>query len=175
MSIQIILLRGVNVGGRNRLPMEDLRHIAIAAGAEAAQTYLQSGNLVIRGAADCEAISDAIQNVWGFRPACITRTPEDWQRVIDANPFPALCDPRTLHVFFMAESTAFTAEELREFALPGEDIHITSHHAYVKTPLGLAGSRIIRRIERAHGSAVTARNWPTVLALKEVADQMASV
>lgn len=174
MSVQIVLLRGINVGEHNRLPMKDLRHIAIAAGAHTAQTYLQSGNLVIDGPGDINAIADAIQRLFGFRPLCLCRTREEWKNIIAENPYGSIMDPRLLHVFIMAEPTTISVADLNAIAAPDEQVCLTSGQAYLSTPGGISGSHIARRIERMAGVAMTSRNWRTACALMEIADGISS-
>ncbi len=93
MSVTILLLRGINVGGRNRLPMADLKAIAMACGATRAGHYLQSGNLAVTGTADPEAIAERIEAEHSFRPQIMARSLAEWRRIVAANPFPEVTDP----------------------------------------------------------------------------------
>lgn len=171
MSIRILLLRGINVGGRNRLPMADLRHIALAAGATAVRSYLQSGNLIVSGDVEMDTISRAILKVHGFQPLILERNLSDWRQIVHDNPFPQMHDHRALHLYVLASPGAVRNADLERFAGPGEDVLVTPSHVYLKSPSLLSGSQIARRIERAAGVGMTARNWRTVTALLDLAER----
>lgn len=172
MTTQILLLRGVNVGGHHRLAMEDLRQIAIACGASAARTYRQSGNLVVQGEVEAGALAHAIERVHGFRPVIIARHLDQWRDMIAGNPFSDLSDPRTMHVFFLAEPAELQASTLRQGAGEGEELHVTPEHVYLLSPAGISGSKIAPRIEARAGCPTTARNWRSVTALGEMAEAL---
>lgn len=172
MSVQILLLRGVNVGGHNRLSMKDLRTLAVACGAESAKTYLQSGNLVVSGDVESAALTRAIRATHGFGPRIVSRSLPEWRRLVRENPFPALADPRLLHVYFLSGPSDVTRDVLMQDAAPDEDARVTPTHIYLKTPQGLSRSRIASRLESYAGVEATARNWRTVTALLEMAEAL---
>lgn len=110
MATWIALLRGVNVGGRNRLPMADLRRIFADAGCSSVSTYIQSGNVVFSAtikSTDCLAgrIAGAIETGFGFRPGIHLLTGAQLEQAIADNPFPdAVDDPKSLHVAFFDDA-----------------------------------------------------------------------
>ena len=92
MTVVISMLRGVNVGGHNKIKMDALRDLYESLGLRDAQTYVQSGNVVFRTdakdlAALAKRIEDAIERKFGFRPGVILRTTSDLRDVIARNPF----------------------------------------------------------------------------------------
>ena len=172
MSTQIILLRGINVGGRNRLPMQDLRHLAIACGATEARSHLQSGNLVVRGNVDTTALGSAIESACGFSPSVLSRSLEQLWDVVSGNPFPEVEDHRALIVFFLSGAPDLRQDELVQHAGPGERVHVASSHVYLHCPALMSGSKIAPKLERMTGREATARNWRTVAALLDMAEAM---
>ena len=105
----VALLRGVNVGGKNRLPMADLRDIFTAACCAAVQTYIQSGNVVFEAAQDLakrvpEIVTRAIRLRFGYETAVIVRSSEEVRQVVAANPFDTSGDPRFLQVAFLEDT-----------------------------------------------------------------------
>ena len=108
-GVNIALLRGINVGGKNRLPMKELAALFVDAGCEDVRTYIQSGNVVFRtGPAGGEEISSVISasilSRFGYRIPVITRTAREFQEIVRANPFlEAGAETDKLHVMFLAE------------------------------------------------------------------------
>ena len=95
----VALLRGVNVGGKNKLPMADLRDIFTAAGCAAVQTYIQSGNVVFEAAPDLaerapEIVTEAVRRRFGYETAVVVRSSEELRQVVASNPFDTSGDPR---------------------------------------------------------------------------------
>ena len=85
MTVVISMLRGVNVGGHNKIKMDSLRELYESLGLRDAQTYVQSGNVVFRTDAKniapvAKRIEDAIERKFGFRPSVILRTTSELER-----------------------------------------------------------------------------------------------
>ena len=105
----VALLRGVNVGGKNKLLMADLRDIFTAAGCAAVQTYIQSGNVVFEAAQDLaervpEIVTRAIRRRFGYETAVVVRSSEELRQVVASSPFDTSSDPRFLHVAFLEDT-----------------------------------------------------------------------
>jgi uncharacterized protein (DUF1697 family) len=173
MSPTILLLRGVNVGGNNRLPMADLKSAARALGAARAETYLQSGNLVVTGAVDPAALAASIDASHGFAPQIMARSLDHWRRIVADNPFPQVTDPKALHVFCLAGNSPTTAADLTARAGPDERVLVTPTEVYLHTPKYLSGSLIAERMDRLMHTPTTARNWRSVLAILDLAQSLA--
>ena len=171
----IALLRGINVGGRNRLRMADLRLIARDLGFGDPTTYLQSGNLVLydvkfdTGEVSA-ALTDAIRRVVGLDIPIIARTASEWAAVIADNPFPgATSDGTKLHVVFLDQPATerircFDAEPYRP-----EEFAVTESEVYLLLPNGIGRSKLATALTRIdNADQGTARNWNTVTALFEL-------
>jgi uncharacterized protein (DUF1697 family) len=106
----LALLRGINVGGKNRLPMASLRELLGQIGATEVRTYIQSGNAVFAHSARetgelAQRISAAIAKAHGFAPAVWVLRMADFERAIAHNPFPeAAEEPKTLHLYCLESS-----------------------------------------------------------------------
>src|SRR5271155_5171180 len=110
MSVTYLaLLRGINVGGKNKLSMKDLIAIFIGAGCEDVRTYIQSGNVIFRASPGVSArlpgqITTQIAQSFGYRTPVILRTAEQLRDVISSNPFlKAGAAEEMLHVMFLAD------------------------------------------------------------------------
>ena len=107
MKTYICLLRGINVGGHNSLPMKELTALLEALGLSDVKSYIQSGNVVFRGKSKAVSrlateIAAGIEKRKGFEPKVLILRPEDVERAIAGNPFPEAEDePKTLHVGFL--------------------------------------------------------------------------
>ena len=176
-SAVIALLRGINVSGRNKLAMADLREIARDAGYDGASTYVQSGNLVLPAVAKGSVgkvatnLNKAIEKRTGLDIPVITRTLDQWQAMIDGNPFPAAAtDGTKLHVVVLdgRVDKALTAFDDAPFA--PEEVAFGDDVVYLSLPNGIGRSKLAVALQRVgNAKAGTARNWRTVLALAELA------
>lgn len=169
MSTWIALLRGINVGGKNILPMKQLvRHLQ-ALDLENVKTYIQSGNAVFQSSQTpsttlAETIAARIEDHHGFKPRVLILSADALQIAIDANPFPeAESDPKTLHLFFLVSAASTPdLEALSKLQSPTERFELRDRVFYLHTPEGLGTSKLARKVEKLLGVATTARNWRTV-------------
>ncbi len=105
MNIYIALFRGINVGGKNILPMKDLAGILESLGCEKVKTYIQSGNVVFQSKKKhinrtATEISTKISKSHGFEPKVLLLEKSDLQDAIDNNPFKTNVG-KALHFFFL--------------------------------------------------------------------------
>lgn len=176
MAAWIVLLRGINVGGRNALPMKELVRDLKSLGLEDVRTYIQSGNAVFRSARKISnklhtRIATTIEHRHGFRPQVLILSADELRQAVESNPFPEAEDePKTLHLFFLASTpSAPDIELLTQAKSPAERFHLTNRVLYLHAPEGIGRSKLVAKIENALGVAVTARNWRTVLKLIDMA------
>lgn len=177
---QIALLRGVNVGGKNRIAMKDLAAMFEAAGCTDVRTYIQSGNVVFtvsaaRAGTVRPAAERALSARLGNAITVVLRTRAEWIAAIKANPYLAPdADLKQIHVAFMSEkpSSAQIAaldpnrSKPDEFSVHGREI-------YLRFPAGLGQSKLTNDyFDRTLKTVVTVRNWNTVLALREMATEL---
>jgi uncharacterized protein (DUF1697 family) len=183
MPVLIGLLRGVNVGGHNKLKMEVLREICVSLKCEAPQTLLQSGNVVFRtrrakSSELCKLLEDAIEKKLGFRPGVLVRTIPEMRETVARNPFAKRSgiDPSKLVVAFLrAEPGAAARKELLAMDIAPEEIHSIGHELYIYFPNGQARPKLSwQKTDKILGSCApgTARNWNTVTKLLEIAESL---
>jgi uncharacterized protein (DUF1697 family) len=174
MSKYISMLRGINVGGQNKLLMERLREIYKAAGLGNVRTYLQSGNVIFESGENDPTkltadIEKRIQQSCGYEIEVFIRFPEDFKRILKANPF--LKDQRAeqskLYVTFLYQKPAASAWEklitpagsADEFVPGVQEIYLYCQNGYGRTKLSNSF------FERKLGVVATTRNWNSVSAL----------
>ncbi len=173
-STYVALLRGVNVGGANRLAMADLRATAEACGLGEPRTLLQSGNLVFRSDGETsEALERrpqaALSVRLGITVEIVVRTANAWRAIVAANPFAdtATGDPSHLVVVAAKSAPLADAERRLTAAIVGPEVaHVIGREAFIHYPAGIGPSKLTAAvIDRALGAPSTARNWNTVLKL----------
>lgn len=183
MPVLISMLRGVNVGGHNKIKMDALRSLYLSLKFEEPQTYVQSGNVIFRTAErDVEGVQKRIQRgierQFGCCPAVIVRTAADLRAVIAKNPFAKRGDvpPNKLLVLFLAGEAAREAgESLRRLAIAPEELHLGRRELYIYFPNGVGKSKLPwSRIDKVLKTPVTGRNWNSVENMLKIAERMES-
>lgn len=174
MSLSVALLRGVNVGGRARVPMDELRAVFAGAGCVDVVTYIQSGNVVFRPprGTTTDALRTSLEQriaaTFGFPVAVLVRSAEQWEQIVSANPFAAAgADPKTLHVMVLAaEPPGIRVGELDPDRSPPDEFVVAGSEIYLRYPKGSGRSKLsVDYFERRLDTVATARNWNTVLRL----------
>lgn len=173
----IALLRGVNVGGKNRLPMKDLRAIFEEIGCGDVRSYIQSGNVVYSASkAMSKRVSRraaaAIEEHFGFRSPVITRTALEFERAVHDNPFPEAEEaPKTVHLGFLAsEPTETSLATLDPERSPPDRFIVRGREIYLHCPNGVARSKLTTAYFDARlGVVCTMRNYRTVTRLLDMA------
>ena len=176
MKTYIALFRGINVGGKNRLPMKDLTALLDGLGLRDVKTYIQSGNVVFRGEpADTELlskrISAAIEASHGFAPRVLLLDTPALDRAIRDNPYPeAEAAPNTLYVNFLAAVPPCPdLDGLEKRRVHGERYALMGDVCYLHAPDGIGRSKLAAGMERLLCVPMTSRNWNTVVKLGELA------
>ncbi len=175
MTRWALLLRGVNVGAKNSLPMAELRAMLTKLGCTDVQTYVQSGNAVfatkLGAGALTKGIEDALERYMGRPIATTLRTEDEMKAIVGANPFrklatvPAyLCVTFLSHVPTKAEVAPLDAKgwEPELLQVAGREIYTWHPNGQGKSPLAAALGKLSLR------GAVTTRNWNTVMKLLEM-------
>lgn len=167
----IALLRGINVSGKNKIPMQALRACCADLGWQNVQSYIQSGNLVFAAdgaAAQLEAqLEGAILAQFALRIPVIARPGAAWPAYVEGNPFPNASrdEPnRVMLALSKAPPRAEALAALRERSRDGERLAQVGDGIWTHYPAGAGTSRLSPALfDRLVGSPVTARNWRTVL------------
>jgi uncharacterized protein (DUF1697 family) len=176
MKTYIALFRGINVGGKNILPMNELVTVLENMGARNVKTYIQSGNAVFHSEETnasvlANKISAAIKKSYGFEPQVLLLELAEMERAVESNPFPqAQSEPKALHLYFltaMPENPDF--DTLESIKSNGERFALRDGVFYLHAPDGIGRSKLAARAEKLLGVSVTARNWRTVCKIMEMA------
>ncbi len=176
MTTYVAMLRGINVSGRNKLAMEDLRAIVTAVGGTEVRTYIQSGNATFASPRSSSAVVKALESrlhdALGSRVPVLVRTREELELIIERNPFvPRGDDPEILHVTFMSgEPDPGAAESAGRQRADDDELQVIGREVYLRCPNGYGRTKLTNTfLERRFGSEATTRNWRTVTRLVELA------
>jgi putative PIN family toxin of toxin-antitoxin system len=172
----VALLRGINVGGKNKLPMKDLTQMFLKAWCGDVETYIQSGNVIFTAPAAVlktlpKVVGARIESQFGYRVPLILRSHGQLARAVEANPFLREGKPgKTLHVYFLADTPAeWAVKSLDPNRSPGDVFHVSGQEVYLYLPNGMGNSKLTNAWLDAKLSTVsTARNWSTVLKLHQL-------
>lgn len=176
MAVHVALLRGINLGSRNRIPMARLREVLAEAGYEDPVTHLQSGNAVLRSgdsaAKVAATVEAAIRDEWGFDVPVIVRTKAQLAKVAEADPFAGVADDLARYVvMFMSRkpsAKAFAGIDAAKYE--PESFELRGKELYAWLPEGQHDSKLMKALGKADKELVgTVRNWRTVTKLLELA------
>jgi uncharacterized protein (DUF1697 family) len=169
----VALLRAVNLGARNKVPMAELRLLLESAGFGDVRTYIASGNVLLETPDSAAKVATALERLvadsFGVTTTAILRKPRDLAKVVDAHPFGE--DTSETHVAFLAARPAKAAVvRLEEAARSADQAVLAGNDLYLRLPRGVQRSRLsAARIESLLEVPATMRNWRTVVALAELA------
>ena len=170
MPTYVGLLRGVNVGGKNKLPMADLRALVAALGHTDVSTLIQSGNVIFtaKKAVTPATLERAITKEFDIQSRVVLRTATELAKVVDANPFTG-ADTSKLHVGFMVDKpTAAVVKSLDGDGFSPEQFVIKGRELYLHLPNGMGRSKLPAYLDRRLKIPTTVRNWNTVTKLLDM-------
>ena len=187
MATHVALLRGINVGGKNKVAMADLREVVADLGHADVSTYIQSGNVLFspdQGDADTSALATALATAitdrLGVSAPVVVLSRDELAETIAANPFPAEQDPKRVHAVLLSGAPAAEAAGKIDAALErstakgaADELAIVGRTLYLHTPDGFGNSELAAAVLRIvtsprAGVTGTARNWTTMLKLLDL-------
>jgi uncharacterized protein (DUF1697 family) len=187
-ATHVALLRGINLGGRNKVAMADLRALVSELGHADVSTYIQSGNVLFSAMGDADAdalaltMTEAIAAKLGVTAPVVVLTRDELAEVVAANPFPGEPDPRRVHAVVLSEPpgpelTAKLDAAVAQSAAKGfgDEIRVVGRTLYLHTPEGYGRSDLAAALMRIvsspkAGTTGTARNWATMTKLLVLCD-----
>jgi uncharacterized protein (DUF1697 family) len=167
----VALLRAVNVGGHNKVPMRELTPMVTGLGYTDVSTYIQSGNLWLTSAESEQMVADALHDGiaahFGLDIAVIVRPVTELAAVSEANPYlDGAIDLGRLGVTFFAPGADTGALTAIADRYAPDAITVDGRNAFVSVPAGFGQTKLTNaQLERVAGVAATTRNWKTVVRL----------
>jgi uncharacterized protein (DUF1697 family) len=169
----IALLRGVNVGGRCILPMQELKNLLLELKCINVKTYIQSGNVVFEREMKSNEhftrdVEESIEKRYHFKPKIILLDEQEMKNAICNNPF-STKDGKALHFFFLDSHPKHPdIEKLEILKLNSEEFKLQKDVFYLYAPNGIGRSKLAANIERCLGVPATGRNWNTIMQLTQM-------
>jgi uncharacterized protein (DUF1697 family) len=192
MATHVALLRGINVGGRNKVPMAGLREVVASLGHTGVTTYIQSGNVLFStGEQDtaklASALEAAIAEAFGLWSPVVVLSRDELARILDTNPYRDEPNPRLVHVVFLnaelpadvldrikaAESASAAKGSRDAVTAAGPALYLHTPDGFGTSELGQAVFRIIGTPGKTgkHSIAATARNLATSTKLLSLCEE----
>jgi uncharacterized protein (DUF1697 family) len=173
----VALLRGINLGGKNKLAMRDLVPLFETAGCADVRHYIQSGNIVFRAESSLAAriaqvVATGIERGFRLRVPIVVRSGKELAAVARGNPFLAAgVEPAACHVLFLADApTRKQAAALDPERSPPDSFVVKGREVYLSCPNGVARTKLTNAyFDSVLATTSTGRNWKTVLKLTEMA------
>lgn len=170
------LLRGINVGGKNKLSMKDLAAVFTACGCANVSTYIQSGNVVFDADASTvdqlrDDVSTRILKAHGLTVPVVVRSRDEIAAVPSQNPYASRAiDDAKFYVYFLRDApTAAAVADLHPDRSPGDEFTVIGRDIYVWLRTGAADTKLTNAwFDRQLATVSTARNWRTVNKLIEL-------
>ncbi|MWC29042.1 DUF1697 domain-containing protein [Paenibacillus sp. MMS18-CY102] len=184
MTIYIALLRGINVGGKNKIKMADLREALEGLGLSKVQTYIQSGNVLLESGEDEDTlrqrIEQEVERSFQIKLKVIIRTSGQLNAIVADCPFTmeqiahaeAASDSESLYVTMLQEEPqAERLDKLSTYATPEEQYRVAGNNIFLLFNESIRNSKLAVQIEKL-GVPTTTRNWKTINKLVQLANAM---
>ena len=174
MKTYIVLLRGINVSGKNKLPMAELRELLSSSGFKNVETYIQSGNIILSSDETkvevCKKVNKGIADKFGYDIPVLVRTPQEWKAIIDKYPF-SIANEKIVAFTFLDKTTSETEIEIK--GIKEDQYKITGDVVYLNCPSGFGKTKLTNNtIEKKLNLIATTRNYKTTLKLLELAKDL---
>jgi uncharacterized protein (DUF1697 family) len=148
--------------------MAELKTRLQDSGFEQIKTYLQSGNVVLKGKSHPErVVKSLVQDHFGFTPEVCVLTVSEFETVMQNNPYKGY-EGKFVHVYFCKDTPAVNHDKIQPMALPSERYAINGKVCYLHAPDGIGRSKLVANIEACLGVAATGRNLNTVNKLESM-------
>lgn len=177
MTRYISILRGINVGGKRKILMADLRQLFKKLGFSNTTSYIQSGNIIFDYEKNVEVkeledkIQEAIFKAYGFEVPVIIRSVNEIEHSISNNPFLNSNEIERLHLTFLKETPdTINLEQINEYNFPSDDFNIMGKNVFIYCSEKYSDSKLTNTFfEKKLKVTATTRNWKTVNKLFEIA------
>ena len=158
----IILFRGVNVGGKNLLPMKELVSLLKQSKYESVSSYIQSGNIVLKSSKNPkEQVQSIVFNNFGFSPVVFTLDEQAFSTSVLNNPYKEF-EGKFVHFYFCKNDINLVHDKLNKYLASSEEYTVKGSVFYLHAPEGIGRSKLVANIESCLGQSATGRNLNTI-------------
>lgn len=178
METKIAVLRGINVGGKRKLPMGDLKSMLMELGYTAVTTYIQSGNVLFKSDTDSTELEGklekSIKDKFNYDVPVVVRSVQELGVLINTNPFYTTnSDINKLHLTFLKEQPSAENKKLTESISSEPDkFSVTDKDTFIFCEGKYHQSKLTNNFfEKKLKVGATTRNWKTTLKLYELGEK----
>lgn len=172
MNTYVILFRGINVSGKNILPMKALSSLLQSQGYQSVKTYIQSGNVVLKNADKPGAdLVSLVEQHFGFIAPILVLTVEQFLVASQNNPYSEV-EGKYCHFYFCDETPALNLALVEQLLADTEQYQLIDKVFYLHAPQGIGRSKLVAKIEKCLGVSATGRNLNTVNKIQTLFDNM---
>lgn len=158
----VILLKGVNVGGKNLLPMKDFVALLTQNKFDNVLSYIQSGNIVLKSPTNpTEQIKAIVTTHYGFTPEVFSLDHVEFKTAAENNPYKQF-EGKFVHFYFCKNDIEIVHEKLNKYLADSEQYTVKGNVFYLHAPDGIGRSKLIANIESCLGQKATGRNLNTI-------------
>ena len=158
----IVLFRGINVGGNNRLPMKELIALLEQGRFDSVWYYIQSGNIVLKSPIDpTDQLQSIVANNFGFSPELFILNESAFSTSTLNNPFTEY-QGKFVHLYFCKNDIELVYDKLNKYIADSEEYLVDKNIFYLHAPKGIGRSKLVANIESCLGQRATGRNLNTI-------------
>jgi uncharacterized protein (DUF1697 family) len=176
LTRHLAMLRGINVGGKNRILMADLKRLFLESGAQEISTFIQSGNVLFLATAEevtqiCSMAKDRVTNHLGKEIPLVIFSASEMEEAVSSNPYlTPEADQNQLFVMFLRQKpTEAQIDSLDPNRSPGDSYSVINRQIYMRLTTGAADTKLTNAYFDSKLKTIsTARNWRTVLELNSL-------
>lgn len=171
MQTYIILFRGVNVGGKNLVPMKELAAVLDESNYQNIKTYIQSGNVVLQSQIEPNDIASLVQERFGFEPLVYVLEESEFSAAVEKNPYRSP-NGKDIHFYFCNDIPKLDTVKLQKYKSESEEYHLDAKVFYLFAPEGIGRSKLVANLESCLGVVGTGRNLNTINKLLQMAQNI---
>ena len=162
MTKYVVLFRGINVGGHNKLPMKPLVAMLEKHGFVNVASYIQTGNIVLDAKTDpTSVIKVLVEQHFKLMPQVMVLTGEEFINISDANPY-SNEEGKLVHCYICSQKSALNIDKVNKYQSSSEQYTLSDRTLYLYAPEGIGRSKFVSNMESCLGVAATGRNLNTM-------------
>ena len=162
MEKYIIFFRGVNVGGKNLLPMKELVALLQKTVFEEVSSYIQSGNVVVQNSTNpADVINKVVLDNFGFSPELFVLNEAQFNSAMENNPYQTF-EGKFVHFYFCHYAIELNKEKMAKYLAESEAYFVKDKVFYLHAPNGIGRSKLVANIEACLDQSASGRNLNTV-------------
>ncbi|WGD33602.1 DUF1697 domain-containing protein [Olleya sp. YS] len=176
MQTYLAFLRGINVGGHNKIPMQDLRQLLDDLSFKAVKTYIQTGNIVFKSSEIDKQVLEskiktAILNQFNFQIPVLIKTPEEIHSILERCPFNTDEKQNSYFALLFAKVTKQQKEAISSYSFPNEKFQLINNCIYLYSSTGYGRAKANNNFfEKKLNITATTRNYKTLIKLIELSN-----